>query len=79
MKFINIFNEKYQQIPKLFKKIPYDDDDYIDISYAERNGQRKLFITELYFILKCYQTFKDNNFIIIYIGSAPGKHILSFL
>ena len=34
--------------------MPYDDDDYIDISYAERNGQRKLFITELYFILKCY-------------------------
>lgn len=40
------------------------------------NGQRKLLMTELYFLSKYYNEFKDDeNVVMIYAGSAPGTHI----
>ena len=43
--------------------------------YDKKNGQRKLFDTEMYFLMFCIDKLQKDDFTVLYIGAADGKHI----
>lgn len=68
----------FQQITDLSpetKYVPKDNPGVKDCDFIYKSGQRKLFVSELYFLTK-YGSLSDT---VIYAGASPGTHINSLI